>query len=224
MLDEDTQKTYEFLIHYYSQVYDPSEMMLDHVDFSNHNGKTKDEFMYDFNVMPLPYLGNLLDAKFYLLMLNPTPNHVVWNDDFDLQFVAETNLSQKDRKFYPLMIDECPGHKRWTTFFRPLVNELPSLNWDPYWWLSDKVCMCNLIPFASSHFKDKDDIFKMSVFVKLREVVQELAKDEEKCFLVARRPEVWGLKEAKNVKVLNGIERRGVHLHKHVDWIKEYLI
>ena len=213
---------YDRVVNYYSQYNKHSER--DKVScVSSHIPMITDQkYRYDWDTLPLPYLGNLLDARLYVLMLNPRPDHVqdYWRAPGKTE--AQANLEQRSTHFYPLLDKNCPGHQRWTTFFRPIWSELSFLP-DPKLWLSNRVCLINVLPYASWFFKDTDKIFDMPIHKDLREFVISLMSDPRRCFLIARKTGLWSPPETENVRVLRPPENRGVHLHKHVDWVMRYL-
>jgi len=172
--------------------------------------------IYDTSVCPGPWWGDLTGARVYFLFLNPTTEWVKW--DGAPKGVID-NLLLEDRRFPQLLDPSLPGHRRWTTFLRPLglTNDF----------LAEKVCVVNLLPWASDHFVDHVGVFDNPVTEKVRRIVGSLVSDKSKFFVVCRRPEVWGVDPYSNVFVFPPIMRRGVHIRQRgldlVPTLLEYL-
>jgi len=158
---------------------------------------------YDFDVLPGPYWGDVLNARVYLLYLNPTPDWVKIDDGPSMKKVIP-NLLQEDGVFPQLMDGSLPGHRRWTTLFR-------HIDASPYV-LARNVCVVNLIPWASYSFDDRPWVFTNEITVKIIFLIRRLAWDKRKLFIVCRRPEIWGLGNDENVFTFSPIQRRGIHL------------
>lgn len=180
------------------------------------DGLSRDPDLYDFSVAPGPYWGDLIDAKVYLLFLNPTPDWYSW-EDLRARRCVETDVAYRNliqdgtAPFIPqIRYGNAPGHARWARLLRPLSSVA---NWLE---ISSKVCIMNLLPFASRSFTDREKVLENEITQLVVKLIRRLQYSHpSKLFIVCRRPEAWGLDpEDSNVFEFSPIQRRGVHLRQ----------
>jgi hypothetical protein len=174
---------------------------------SNRGMKDNPEYDYDFSISYAPWFGNIINSKVYLLYLNPTPEWVKYDEDP----LVSSNCSSllESCRFHQLTDERLPGHRRWRTLFK-YVQEQSGLSWEE---MSKKICIVNLVPFASHHFSDNDMLYRSNTLTKTISLgIRKMVEDEDKLFIVCRKPEIWKLPGFSNVITFSPIQRRGIHL------------
>jgi hypothetical protein len=166
---------------------------------------------YDFRPgIPIPYCGNLREARVITCFLNPCWDETehVWEDFYRDQLLK--SLRGEDEE---LCMARGPS-SYWTTKWRPVIGT----DYD----LLKYCAFVNLVPYHSVCFKPSPEIFKIESVRLMIDAMRTLSKDTTKLFIVCRQTKVWDL-NGPNVINLSGVECRGVHFHKYVDLMRHYL-
>jgi hypothetical protein len=172
---------------------------------------------YRLEMLPIPYIGDIMNATVYLLMLNPSydpalPINASWSIHTD-------NLDQiNGDPFFPAAYDyDGCYHQYWMRLLKPVVDELGG-NTDP---IVRRFAMVNLVPYRSLSFKETPGIFNLQSSLLAQKFARGIPAD--RLIIVARRPRVWNIPERSNVITFTGLESRGIHLHKHAKRIAMFL-
>jgi len=203
-------------------------------EFINSKEYFTDSSKYHINLMPVPYIGNLLHAKIYFLLLNPGFNpqdyHDEQNENFNSAQIQTLKQEKLDCPYYPLDPRFCWtstaawSHKKLGLLIRTYAthNDLSYLESSKI--LSKQICSIELFPYHSKSFKGDKNSLNIKSTQLIREFVEERSQDERSLIFVMRQAKTWNLPERKNIIKFTPGEARGAHISKkYVDIILEYL-
>lgn len=188
-----------------------------HYPVTDYNEIMTDKRFRKFNhrlhlsLTPEPYIGDITNAKVYILLLNPGFNRL----DYYVEGVESVktsmvnNLRQKfngDDKEFPLIWLNpkniwTPGGIWTENKFKPLINHvmrkmdlsyLESLKL-----ISKKVAMLELVPYHSKYFGLKKKEIEMQSVIEMRNFVKNIlvpkAHNDECCIIQTRSIKEWDL-------------------------------
>ena len=163
--------------------------------YANKERERHRDTRFRFNLLPIPYGGDLRKARVYVLMLNPSlrtaSSEVEGADEW------ENNLRNLKQENPGWLNDREKGY--WEVKFRRLAAELqPSLGerMDAMLFLADNICILELVPYRSAFFIGFNrDMRRLEAVRLIRRFVEEdlLVRAEEGRALVAvvRGSRVW---------------------------------
>lgn len=192
-----------------------------------------DKTKFHFNLLPMPYLGNIRKAKVYILTLNPGfgfNNYYLQSlpeyRENKIRQLRQTNLNKE----YPWIDpDFCwtGGFQYWFKRIRPVIERLQKkegINFrEALKIVSKNVATLELVPYHSSSYKLSRKVFNQMESPKLmlefvKSFVMPKAKNGEALVICARKVKEWGLEEQMdNVITFKGHETRGAHLTGYTD-------
>src|SRR3989344_8418965 len=171
-------------------------------------------------LLPVPYVGDIHNAKIYILMLNPGFSH----DDYiaeknqDFKKALRKNILQKNS--YPFFYLDprflwTGGGRYWERRFREYAKKLVSQSKKPISYgealkiISEKVVCLELSPYHSrKNGLGKNILENMKSTKKIVEFAQnyvlEKARAGQAGIIVARGNPYWQLQKGKNVVVYRG--------------------
>ncbi|MEN7547845.1 hypothetical protein AAG747_07990 [Rapidithrix thailandica] len=182
----------------------------------NPNNLFGNNFQLHTGLMPVPYTGNLRDARIYLLMVNPGFHH---NDYYSENSVIEyrtalaRNLRQEnlDENFPFLYLNpqfcHTSGGEYWLKKFNSLIEGLKDRLGNNYSYdnilslISRNICILELFPYHSINFKLSQRVINNCPSVKrIRQFVDSIINNNERDILIAclRQPNNWGINENNN--------------------------
>lgn len=187
-------------------------------DFKNYdqyldsNSPGSDIKSLQVNLLPIPYVGNLREAKIFLLLLNPgfiVQDYYAESNSHELVLALQNNIRQEGiSDDYPfLFLDPQylwhPGGIYWLKHLNKYVIEVMKQKQKTYRqalsYVSSKVAVLEIVPYHSKSFgyhnlaKDLESAKKMKRFVQ--DYLQPLAKDGKLCIICTRKVKEWGLDE-----------------------------
>jgi hypothetical protein len=174
-----------------------------------------DDYSYQLDLLPLPYIGSLDDARVYILMLNPAWSESTARHERVCKGLIIDTLCQREQSFFPIT-QKCYLSRYWTNIWKPVIEEVGPQ------FLADRVCLLNLVPFRSKHYKHYKPLMNEAPVMIMKQFARELPND--RLIIVARRKHDWAIDEAPNVITFQGTESRGIHLHKYADRIAEHAL
>lgn len=181
------------------------------------------------DLSPQPFLGDLKNAKVYLLMLNPGysyADHYAEQNSEELRLALEKNLNQDfGNNEYPLFYLDPNfawhgGAKYWRKALKDYVTEISNskkLNHtESLKYLSQRVAVLELFPYRSSSFGSHSLINKLpSSQSMIRWANQLIKREDHPLVVVMRGSRYWNLNESfNNVISLSKGEARGASISK----------
>jgi hypothetical protein len=186
------------------------------------------------SLRPVPYLGNLAQAKIYILLLNPGLAYSdYWAETNSPIFCKrlKDNLRQSfDGISFPFFkLDPqfcwCSGFMWWESKLHDVISLIAKEHYDNKYIdamrdLSKKIACLELIPYHSSSFGSHGLIKQLDSVKMVKEFVNRFlipqAKKNKCTLIVTRQAEAWGFpsgcKENDNIVVYRGGETRGASL------------
>lgn len=189
------------------------------------------------NLYPVPYCGNLADAKVYIMSLNPGLDSDYYDEsDKDFKAALKSNLAQDGaNKDYPLFYLDpkfCwTGSARyWLKKFSQIIEKLindkiADTHTKALKLLAAKVCLLEWLPYHSA--EGPRGKMELPSFEKMKTFVKDYViprAEEGKCVLIVlRRGSKFEFEKKSKVIVLNSGESRGANFNKYYDEIKKFL-
>ncbi len=183
-------------------------------DYINNPNFRPDDNKFHLNLIPIPYIGNIEDAKVYILMLNPGFGI--------LDYFAESNEKVREALIYNLeqnktiLDSQYPfiflnpeflwhgGGQYWEKRLKDLIDEAQIPSKGPYVkklsYIAKKIAVLQFIPYHSKsyhHLELKSSEIMLN-FVK-KELVKK-AQDDKICIICPRGEKYWE-KAADNKKI-----------------------
>lgn len=162
-------------------------------------------------LLPVPYCGNIKNARVYFLGLNPgfCPNDYHAEADTEFRKAAITNLAQKGKNlpFLPLESRFCwwGGAEWWWKKFKPIF-ELYQKKGISYREscedMTRKVASLELFPYHSASFPGGRKLLKIKSVEVMKEFAHALARDKTKLLIVLRMASEWNLPKTNNVLII----------------------
>lgn len=176
-------------------------------------------------LIPVPYTGNIKNAKVYLLLLNPGFNHNDYHSE-SLESYRESlikNIRQELDEEYPFMylnplFCHTSGGNYWLKKFDSIINSLHNLKGlsysDSIKLISKKVCTLELFPYHSKNFGISLKIINHCPSVlKIKEFLKDDCSNSGKLILCLRNPESWGLLNSNdNIRILLPEQRQSASI------------
>jgi len=193
-----------------------------------------DSNKYHIKLMPVPYIGDLFNAKICFLLLNPgfAPQdyHDETNKDFQNAHLSTLKQEKLAYPYYPLDPQFCwTSAAKWShRKLRRLIltyGVKHELNYrEASIALSKKICTIELFPYHSQYFKGDKNSLSIRSTQLIKEFVKEKSKDPKTLFFVMRQAKTWDLPQRKNIITFTPGEARGAHIsEKYVNKIMELL-
>lgn len=151
----------------------------------------KGDTKIQLHLQPEPFIGNLSEAKLFLLALNPgfkggEDGEDYWHSSHRFRDLFSNNLSQgeTDYPYYYLHEDtyfeKSPGHIWCKRIFKELVQRIGAKS------LSQKICCIQLHGYHSTKYKDIELKSQELIFQKIREIC-----DANKPIIIMRSQKKW---------------------------------
>lgn len=183
-------------------------------------------------LLPVPYTGDLVGAKIYILMLNPgfsPADYYAESHSAEFREAMIGNIRQDRVGEYPfLYLDPRfawhPGFTYWHSRLQWLVSDLTSRDGVAYHAalakLARSICAIELVPYHSATFGLSERVIQKLESVWLakdfvRESVVPRAQAGEVALVVTRSASLWGFSatdENENIVVYNRFETRRANL------------
>jgi hypothetical protein len=187
-----------------------------------------DDNLFHPNLCPVPYSGDIINAKIYILMINPgfnirnyyeEENNLKYNNL--LQQILYQNLSNID---YPILgfdpqFHWTGGGQYWIEKFNSIIKYLSKNN--DYIkvmnYLSKNIAILEMVPYHSKSYKLKDSIFKELTSPRMMlEFINNYVLDKvnsgKSCIISTRKTNYWNLPDHKNIIKYTGSEARAAYL------------
>lgn len=187
-------------------------------------------------LIPIPFLGNVREAKIYFLLLNPGLSAQDYFDEERSEYKERmiNTLQQRDFDEYPFYalnpkFGWTDGGRWWHRKFRPLTEILVERRQISYLeatrLLSTEICAFELFPYHSRSFSLSAKTLRKCKSVELIvKAAQELWRDKSRFFLVMRGASTWGIRDSENAKVISGQEARAAHItNEYVERMLQYI-
>lgn len=187
----------------------------------------KDSSLLHFDLLPVPFVGNLETASVFLLMLNPGFGPHDYFGEYEVPGFREAllnNLHQVRRNRFLFLEPQFSwhgGYAYWHTKLKGVIKALADRKSIRYGharqFCQSKIAALELVPYHSENFGVPDRIIRDLASAQLAQafVHEELVPRARKgdCLLVAtRKVKNWGLSKEKNIVVYTASEARGAHL------------
>lgn len=196
---------------------------------------------FHINLLPVPYVGDILNAKIYILMLNPgfcilDCYAESYSEEYCKLHIA--NLKQKlnsdEFPFYALnpKIIWHNGGQYWTNKFKDIIELISNDHnysfTDSLSYLSKRVSMLELVPYHSKSFSLSANIINKLYTVQLMKnflkdyVIPKVIKNEA-CIICTRASTQWELQDTlnDNIIVYKGALNRSASLSKGTEGYKK---
>jgi len=178
-------------------------------------------------LLPGPYGGDLMNAKIYLLLLNPGFSH---NDYFsecqeDVKRAIINNLRQENlNRDYPFIclnpsLCHTAGGNYWLKKFDSIIKSLRERNDLTYTeclkLISQKTCVLELFPYHSRNFGISQRVLNNLPSVRnIKDSLARLINERPEVLIICmRKPESWGIMTlAENVFILPSESRQNASL------------
>jgi hypothetical protein len=210
------------------------------------NGKRFDPRVggFHFSLFPVPYAGDLQNAKIVILLLNPGFNYSDYWAEYEsrgFRSRLKRNLAQEfgtgDFPFMFLDPQFCwhTGFHWWEKKLRSVACELvrkrKAKNYlEALRCLSKNIACIELIPYHSASFQKPRLIKTLPSAEAARSFVQErlrpMAEKGKKTLIVTRNADGWGFEKArvsKELRIYSSGHARGAHLGTNTDGGKAIL-
>src|SRR5665213_2783340 len=191
-------------------------------------GDPEDNHLH-LSLLPVPYVGDLRNAKIVILLLNPGFDYCDYWAEHEMPGFREQlkrNLSQSfegiEYPFSGLDPQFCwySGFMWWERKLREVIQKIAlNRNWsyrDALSDLSRNLACVELIPYHSSSFGDHKLIGRLPSIERAKVFVHEQllpdAAADKRTLIVTRPERSWGVKEQANVIVYGSGETRGASL------------
>ena len=191
-------------------------------------GRSSDTKLHD-RLLPIPFIGDVKNAKVVLLLLNPGLEPADYFGEFEVRGFRERlerNLRQEFREAeYPFFyldpdISWHSGYRYWNGKFRGLINELASRDStcaETRLRFSQVVACIEMVPYQSAKYGLPEPVRRKLRSVELahdyvNDVLRPRSEAGEVLIVVMRHSKEWGLSKVKNVVVYEGAARRAAHL------------
>jgi hypothetical protein len=191
-----------------------------------------DDDLLHLSLLPVPYVGDLRNAKIVILLLNPGFDYCDYWAEHEMPAFRERlgrNLSQSfegiEFPFSGLDPQFCwySGFMWWERKLREVIQQIAkSRNWsyrDALRDVSQNLACIELLPYHSASFKDHSLIKKLPSVAKAKAFVDDYlvseAEQGKRTLIVTRQARSWGLKERPNkpnIIVYQDAETRGASL------------
>jgi len=197
------------------------------------NIKAKYNYKLHLNLLPIPFSGDISNAKIYILLLNPGYSSSNYYEESDINNNLKNsiikNIHQKFDKDeeYPLLwlnpnyLWTAGGQwveKKFKPLLQYLVNEKSFKYIEALNLVSKKVCILELVPYHSQSFGLKSKELKIKSVEIMKKFVQNTlvakAKNDDICIIQTRSIKEWGLNlpEHKNIIIYSKGQRRSASL------------
>ncbi|GAA4824801.1 hypothetical protein [Algivirga pacifica] len=192
-----------------------------------------DKNLIHTDLFPVPYIGDLLNAKVFILMLNPGLSFIDYHAEIETpssKFIDELkrNLKQENlNKNYPLIYLNPSyawhsGSNYWLKKFKALIlslqEELNISFIDAIKIISQNIAIIELYPYHSKQFTNNSSVQKLSSVQIIKEFVHNYlvpkAVNNEICIISTRQSRTWNLLEHQNIISFTGSDSRSAHLTK----------
>jgi len=195
----------------------------------------KAETAFHYGLLPIPFVGDLLSAKVFILLLNPGLSHGDYYAEYQSNKFREAhirNLYQDNKKSsYPFhFLDPTfawhPGFVYWQSKFDDLLQHIASEKGISYQeslrFLSKRVACLELYGYHSKTYKGISKRKMLpSTKLMLDYVQQDLilrARNGQISIIVTRGKSEWGVlseERQPNIILYDGTEARAAYLTKH---------
>ena len=207
-----------------------------HPDDAIHR-QTLNKWKFNTNLVPIPYAGDLRNAKIIIAMLNPglQPEDPVWEEENRYNFKGvllsnlrqDTSLQNQEYPFFYLnpAFEEHPGYKYWHKRFKKIIDSLA--NSEAQKMVARNLAILQLVPYHSEKYKGSLHE-RLTSSKEAMKAFEMLVKDKNRLIIVPRKHRSW-LSEpcpSKPIKKDNIIRfyRRNAYFPDEVhSWIIEYL-
>jgi hypothetical protein len=215
------------------------EELINHPEFGNIDGK------FHLNLLPVPYTGNIINAKAYILLLNPGFSILDYNveNDNNIKQNIINNIKQDFSKTkYPFMW--LNPEYIWTGGGQWIENKLRDIIYkvkeskklsyvEALEYISNSIAIIELVPYHSKFFNlssktlnSLESVIRIKKFIN--DYVFKKVENEETCIIVTRKCKEWNLpSHKKDIIVYEGSKARGASLSSDSDGgakILEYLL
>lgn len=200
-----------------------------------------DDSKFHLNLVPVPYAGNILDAKIYILMLNPgfgILDYYSETRDSLYKDYAIKNVRQElnDDDFPFLYLNPKflwhGGGQYWEGKLRDIIHNIAqsgSLSYvDSLSFLSKNIAVLELVPYHSKSYTLKDKIYSQLYTPKMmldfvHDHVIPKATAGKACIISTRKSKLWSLPQNENIVIYEKGQTRGAHLSGNTSGGKKIL-
>lgn len=206
--------------------------------YENEYWERKKRFHTD--LLPVPYIGNLKEAKIFILYLNPGFTLMdYYPEDSSTAFTdaLKANIEQDFSKTeYPFFY--LNPKLMWTNASQYWLKKLKDYillvkdkkRFDSYIeatkYLSKRIAVLQLMPYHSANFNGHDNLLNKNKLQSVKKIqhflehnVSKRAKEGKVGIICTRQPDNWGLKDVKddNIIIYKGSKARSASISKNSD-------
>lgn len=196
-------------------------------------GKLDNKFHLGF--IPLPYIGDISNAKIFILMLNPRFNPLgYWTiQEENIKNAMINNLKQErlhgkypNFSLNPDLI--LRGENYWISRFKNIITKLAEISkldyLDTLSVLSKNIAVAQLVPYFSHTFRLPEKIYnRFSSSIDIREYISKRSENKDVKIIILRGEKKWNLKKSDNVITNSSNPRVGYFSDKSCKIIVEHL-
>lgn len=191
-----------------------------------------DNSIFHTDLLPIPYAGNLNNAKIFILLLNPGLSFIDYYSEYSsFQFVEalkDTLHQQYANHQFPFIFLNpnffwTGGGQYWLRKLKDYIKLIKSSRSCTYIeatrFLSQRVAILELMPYHSSTFTEYKLLDKLESVRQMREFVKRFVLPkvylDQACIICTRQSKEWNLEPHHNIVIYGKSETRGAHLSKN---------
>ncbi|MEM6638241.1 MAG: hypothetical protein AAF667_20425 [Pseudomonadota bacterium] len=172
-------------------------------------------------LLPVPYLGNIAEAKVLILLLNPGLSAVdFFAEETSAELCSEIRRTIRQERTDHLFLDTAwvwtGGFSWWEAKLRDIASIAAEQMFSGRYGaaldhLAKNVAAIELVPYHSRIFAGP---YGLPSSEAAKEAAKEIARNPERTVIVTRGAAHWGLEEQDNVVVYRSAEARGARLSR----------
>ncbi len=209
-------------------------------EFINSSDFGSKDHKFHFGLLPVPYIGDLKNAKVFILLLNPGFNILDYyaesNDKLFKEYMIKNIKQELENDPYPFfkLNPKFIWHgKYWVSKLNDIIDEvkikknLPSYA-ESLSFVSKNIAALELVPYHSKSFKLSDkklnQLYTSQIMLEwVNDYLVPKVRNGEACIILTRKASMWNLPKHKNIVVYSGSETRGAHLSRNTEGGKKIL-
>ncbi|MGI9256320.1 MAG: hypothetical protein ACR2PY_05245 [Salinispira sp.] len=181
------------------------------------------------SLMPVPYYGDIQNAKVYVLYLNPgfCPDDYAAERERKGYFQLFVNgLRQNGKNEYPFPFispqhDDTPAGRWWMRKLRRIIEHVAEQKnisrENAVFEISQKIATLELVAYHSTTFNGNYAVvhdLPSSQMIRnfVREYALPRAREDKACIIITRGKRIWNLTPEENVIIYDRNQARGAHL------------
>lgn len=201
---------------------------IDHPEFGHIDGK------FHFNLLPVPYTGDIINAKVYILLLNPGFSILDYDMENNKNIRQDiiNNIRQDFSKIkYPMIwlnpLYLWTGGGQWIeSKLKDIIYQVEKVKNISYIqsleYISQRIALIELVPYHSKIFNlPQTTLNSLESVVKIKSFINDYVvnkvKNNDACIIATRKARDWNLPKDDNIIVYEGSKARGASLSLNTD-------